>query len=285
MLKNNQNKFGYKPSFSIIITRFLVNFLQKILFLNKDNIFSNEFVQNLSVKKTINFDGKDITFRTGHGRLKWRVDSFFEEEPLMIEWIRSFSKEDIFLDIGANVGMYTIAALTKNCKVYSVELDPKNISILFDNLYLNKYFDNCLILPFAVGDKNKIEKIYYRDFSVGDALQSIGKETPLPTITGKKFYMQQMIFDLDQVFKHFNLVYPTKVKIDVDGNEKIVLMGAKDLISNCNEIYIEDNGLENDDYVINFLNNNNFVEYKKMLVNKNFKNNKIFNRLFKKKQK
>ena len=46
----------------------------------------------------------------------------------MIEWIRSFSKQDIFLDIGANVGIYTMAALSKNCKVYSVELDPKNVS-------------------------------------------------------------------------------------------------------------------------------------------------------------
>ena len=285
MIKSNQNEFGYKPSFIRIIIRFLVNFLKRMLFLNKDNIFSNEFVQSLSLTKTINFDGKDIIFRTGHGRLKWRVESFFEEEPLMIEWIRSFSKEDIFLDIGANVGIYTIAALTKNCKVYSVELDPKNISILFDNLYLNKYFDNCLILPFAIGDKNKIERIYYRDFSVGDALQSIGKETPFPTVTGNKFYMKQMIFDLDQVFKHFNLVYPTKVKIDVDGNEKIVLMGAKNIISNCDEIYIEDNGLEDNDYVINFLNNNNFVEYKKMLTNKKIKNYKIYNRLFKKKQK
>ena len=51
MSKNNQNKFGYKPGFGITIIRFLVSFLQKILFLNKDNIFSNEFAQSLSLKK------------------------------------------------------------------------------------------------------------------------------------------------------------------------------------------------------------------------------------------
>ncbi len=282
MSENNQNKFGYKPSFSITIIRFLVSFLQKILFLNKDNIFSNEFAQSLSLKKTINFDGKKIIFRTGHGRLRWRAVSFFEEEPLMIEWIRSFSKQDIFLDIGANVGIYTLAALTKNCKVYSVELDPKNVSILFDNLYLNKFFDNCLVLPFAIGDTNKIEKIYYRDFSIGDALQSIGKETQLPTIMGKKFFANQIVFNLDHIFNQFSLEYPTKVKIDVDGNEKIVMEGAKDLISNCNEIYIEDNGLEDDNYIINFLNTNNFTEYKKMPINKDMKNIKIYNRLFRK---
>ena len=90
-----------------------MSFLKKVLFLNKDNIFSNEFAQSLSLKKIINFDGKKIIFRTGHGRLKWRADSYFEEEPLMIEWIRSFSKQDIFLDIGANVGIYTMPLYQK----------------------------------------------------------------------------------------------------------------------------------------------------------------------------
>ena len=113
---------------------------------------------------------------------------------MMIEWINKFSRKDVFLDIGANVGIYSVAVASKGLLVYSAELDPKNISILFENIHLNKLHKNCLILPFALNDKNEIVKIYYRDFSIGDALQSLKKKSKLPTRYGDKFEINQISF-------------------------------------------------------------------------------------------
>jgi len=281
--KINQKYFGYTPNFKIKLIRFIVFIIKKIFFLDNNNLFSNEFSQSLNISKKINFDGNLIEFRTGHGRLNWRVNSFFTEEPLMIEWLKNFTKNDIFLDIGANVGIYSLAALSKGSFVYCAELDPKNLSILFENIYLNKFNDNSIIIPFALGDKKKISKIYYRDFSVGDALQSIDKESKLPIIYNKKFNMNQLVFDLDQIFKEFNFNQPNKIKIDVDGNEDLVIKGGNNIISNCKEIYIEDNGLKDDKLISDFLNQNNFIEHKKMEISKPIDDIKIYNRLFIKK--
>ena len=275
-------QFGFVPNLPIKILRLLIKTIKVVFFLNFNNKFSNEFIQDLKISKKVTFDNKEIIFRTGHGRLDWRVKSFFKEEPLIIEWIKSFSKKDIFFDVGANIGLYTLAALTKGAKVYAAELDPKNVSILFENLYLNKFFDECILLPFALGEKNKIEKIFYRDFSEGDALQSIGKETGLPTVFGNKFNTRQIVFQIDKIFDTFNLNQPNKIKIDVDGNERLVFEGGEKIISNCKELYIEDNNLESDEFVKNFLKLNNFTEIKKRPINKPAANKIIFNRLYKK---
>jgi len=41
----------------------------------------------------------------------WRFKTLFEKEPETIDWINSFRKEDVFWDIGANVGIYSIWAV------------------------------------------------------------------------------------------------------------------------------------------------------------------------------
>jgi hypothetical protein len=51
-----------------------------------------------------------VRYLTPSSHLKWRVDSLFEKEPCTIEWIAGFAPGEVLVDIGANVGMYTIWA-------------------------------------------------------------------------------------------------------------------------------------------------------------------------------
>jgi len=52
--------------------------------------------------------------------------------------------------------------------------------------------------------------------------------SPLNTIQGVgKHIVQQLSFPLDKIFIDFSLVSPTKIKINVVGNEKVVFIGAK----------------------------------------------------------
>ncbi len=251
-------KLGYKYSFLRSILVKVVNFLQIIFFLKTDTIYSNQFSQNLQLKKKLNFDGKEIFFKTGHNRLKWRVDSFFSEEPLMIDWLKKFSPKDIFLDIGANVGTYSLPALSKGSYVIAAELDPKNSSILFENVHLNNYHNQFILLPFGIGNKDKTEIVYYRDFSEGDSLQSINRPSPIPHITRESFSTKQVVFSLDSVIEKFDLPQPNKIKIDVDGNEKMVFEGGFKTILNSKEIYLEDNGLDENKPMIKKILENGF---------------------------
>ncbi len=241
-------EFGYTPSFSDRLINNIAKFFSKILSIN--NYFINEIYQNIDLKNYINFEGKKIYFKTGHNRLNWRVKSFNTEEPIMTDWLKSFKENDIFLDIGANVGIYTLPAITKCKFTYASELDIKNNAILFENLIINKFQNKCLIINFGMSDKNNIEEIYYRENSIGDALQSVGREQIIPTNKKSPFQIKQFLFSLDYIFESFKLEYPTKIKIDVDGNEKKVFDGGKKVILNAKEIYYEDNDLDEDKKII-----------------------------------
>src|SRR5437879_5933266 len=53
--------------------------------------------------------------------LLWRARTLFSKEPETIEWIRSFGPDDVFYDIGANVGIYSIFAGVRCRKIYAFE--------------------------------------------------------------------------------------------------------------------------------------------------------------------
>jgi len=272
---------GYRPDIITKIIRGGVRLLVSIFRLNGKNNLSNEFIQMLDPKKTVVFDSTEIYFRTGHGRLQWRVDSFHTEEPIMIRWLSTFTSEDCFFDIGANVGTYTIPALTKGSQVFAFELDPTNISILNENLFLNNLHENCVVIPLGLSSKNEITKIYNRDFSKGDALQSIGRTSPFETVQNNPYVSNQLVSKLDDIMDTFNIPLPTKIKIDVDGNERMVFDGMTNTIFSAKEIYFEDNGLPESKYVIDKILNNNFIE-KEREISQNMNFSEQYNIIFEK---
>jgi len=253
-------KHGFVPSVTDKLFILLSKCLIKVLRLNGKTRFSNIFIQILNPICEIKWDqGKLLRFRTGHGRLFWRVTTFFTEEPMMIAWLRTFRSDDVFLDIGANVGMYTVPGADRANLTYACELDPVNIGLLKENIHLNGLHSKVVILPFAAGEKSKISNIHYRDFSRGDALQSIDRETVLNTIEGPgKHVSMQLCFSLDKIFKDFGLTLPTRIKIDVDGNEMTVFRGATQIILSAHEIYFEDSGLKDCEEIIDQILANGF---------------------------
>lgn len=252
----NYPAYGYKKSITEHLLEIFFSILIKIFFLNHPNKISNLFLQCLNPLAILKFKNHKLKFRTGHGRLLWRVKSFYSEEKIMIEWLKNISNKDIFLDIGANIGIYTIPAAVNAKLVYACELDLLNTGILKENIYLNNLNKKIIILPFPALSKNKISEIYYRDFSKGDALQSINRKTLLNTNLDKSYSSASLGFSLDYIFKNLKLKYPTKVKIDVDGNEDEVFKGAWNVIFHAKEIYFEDSGLKNcEKHIKSFINN------------------------------
>ena len=82
---------------------------------------------------------RSIKFKwiTGNNRLLWIAKTFDPEETMMVKWISQFKEEDVFLDIGANCGLYTLAAACKCKNITAVELDTINLAILKENLVIN----------------------------------------------------------------------------------------------------------------------------------------------------
>jgi FkbM family methyltransferase len=188
---------------------------------------------------SVRFKDFNLRFKSGHGRLIWRAMTLNTEEPLIIDWISKFEESDVFLDIGANVGTYSIPAALLSSRVYAVELDPANCYLLKENIIENKVNDRVIIFPFPASDSLEMLEVYYRDRALGDALQSVGKPQALRTIKPAPYVLRQLCFPLDDMFRLFGLERPNKIKIDVDGNEEAVVNGAWGLIQSANELYIE----------------------------------------------
>ena len=271
---SQKESFGFKPSLGRRALRTVCLGLIKALNLNGRSIFSNEFMQLLDPRIDVVLDNQKLTFRTGNGRLLWRAKSLLTEEPLMITWIRSMHRDDIVLDVGANVGIYTIPIAKRVQTVYACELDPLNIAILKENMFLNAVTENVVVLPFACGVSAKIVDVKFRDLAYGDALQLIEGGDPQNTRLGHQNHSAKVIqFSLDDIFVKLDLSRPNKVKVDVDGNEITVLQGMKDLIRGANEVYFEDSLSDSCREVVQFLLSTGFEKYQSVeMFSKNNKN-------------
>lgn len=256
--------WGYKPSIGRRVVRLLCRLIIFALRINGRSIFSNEFIQMLDPKLKVEFEGREFIFRTGHGRLFWRAKTVLTEEPLMITWIKSMAPNDVVLDIGANVGMYSVLIASKVKTVYACELDSLNVAILKENLYLNQLLQKVKIIPLACGGKSEIVDVKFRSLSYGDALQLIagGDETQtFGSNSNATGYIAPVLqVSLDELFAKTELQRPNKIKIDVDGNELIVLAGTVELLSGASEIYFEDGMTATCADFISFLQSKGFKE-------------------------
>lgn len=160
---------------------------------------------------------------------------------MMMKWIAQMQAEDVVLDIGANCGLYSIAMAKKASLVYACELDPLNVNLIKENAYLNGVHDRVVILPVACGTRDCVVDVHFRDLSPGDALQSMGRPQTLSTRLSEKSHISPILsLSLDDLWDRAGFRRPTKIKIDVDGNERTVFEGAHRLCAGATEIYFED---------------------------------------------
>jgi FkbM family methyltransferase len=254
--------FGYKPNLAVRLIRSIADIVIYSLGLNSNNRLSVEIQQKISPQITVDMeDGDSAVFRSGHGRLIWRAKTLFTEEKMIIDWLKSFSADDVFFDIGANVGIYTVYAAIKNKSLVTFSFEPElnNVQVLYENLYLNKLLERCTIIPLGVDSESKINTFFVRELTKGGAFNNVGGD-PLYTIDKtNSFSMKTVCIDIDSFLKVYDMPKPTKVKIDVDGNEYRVLLGMKNTLEYINEIYIElDLSIEEHVEASNFLKERGF---------------------------
>ena len=77
-------------------------------------------------------------------------------EPHITAVIRKVLKEgDVFLDIGANIGYFTMLAssvVKGKGKVIAIEPNPQNLQLIYSSLLENK-ISNVTVYPYAASDK------------------------------------------------------------------------------------------------------------------------------------
>jgi FkbM family methyltransferase len=158
-----------------------------------------------------------------------------EKEPGTVEWIEKwFRPGDVFYDIGANVGPYSLVAFRfvgGSIKIYAFEPGFMSFPQLCRNVYLNKGNEAIIPLQVALSDRTSLTAFHYQNLSFGGALHALGD--PIDH-RGNQFHpvftIPTLTYRLDDFVRKFGLLLPNHIKIDVDGNELQILRGAGDIL-------------------------------------------------------
>ncbi|WP_371504435.1 FkbM family methyltransferase [Nitrosopumilus adriaticus] len=174
-------------------------------------------------------------FPTPWCRTLWIEPNYWgEQDDFFNAYIK---KNDIIIDVGANIGTITLTCATKTGeggKVYSIEPNPVIFEYLERNIKLN-HMKNVITFNNAIGNKSgRVDfsvirsdgqsKIIENDFR-NDPVVKQGKIIKVPVTSIDELNLQESEFSL--------------MKIDVEGYEKFVILGASKTIEKINCIYFE----------------------------------------------
>lgn len=156
---------------------------------------------------------------------------------------REIPRGGTVLDVGANIGHYTLAfakAVGPQGKVFAFEPEPANLDLLKKNIEANKY-GNVQIIPAAVGDHNgEIEFFLSGSNPGGHQVWDMQKKiSSLPEGDGRKLLaerekrraMKVRLVALDDFLKDYTKPI-NFIKMDVEGAEGGVLAGMKNILEN-----------------------------------------------------
>ncbi len=204
--------------------------------------------------------GLHFTFSRSHtlGVFIKRISSYFPNEPFIIKnkvgsfevayfndtiftsseyyeqslekWLGRSQHKQIFLDLGANIGRYTILALKKYHfeKALSVEANPYTFGILSTNIKLNSIEKKAILCPTAIGNAAGTVKFQVdRHHLGGGSVVSEYIDNPIPYVQ-----VEVPMITVDQVLVQ-QVVIPSHVdfvKIDVESFTYQVLQGMESLL-------------------------------------------------------
>lgn len=254
------------------------------------NIISN-FQENSYIKKRINKN--NLKFFVPNSISRWRVDTFFTQEPETLKWIDSFIIDNdniIFWDIGANIGLYSIYAGSKyeNIEIVSFEPSTSNLRILSRNIFLNKFEEKIKISQFPLSDKsNCYELMSETEFKEGYSMSTYAYNQDFEGNLIKTKHRYRIFgTTINFLIENNILEAPNYVKIDVDGIEHRILKSATQILKNKKLkgllIEINENYKEQFEEVLEIMFKFGFkIKFKKQskfVINTKF--NKTFNYVF-----
>lgn len=167
----------------------------------------------------------DLSVPNGTGNVAKTINQGRFYEKKMLEYIKELNITGVYLDVGANIGNHSIffGMFTPATKVISFEPSAKIFSLLQKNIANNKQQDKITAINVAVGDKDgRCSLEVNKSDQIGGARVVEGVD-----IEEKK---------LDGLVKDS----VSLMKIDVEGFEKKVLVGAKNILKKYKpELFIE----------------------------------------------
>ena len=159
-----------------------------------------------------------VDLRSGIGRGIFVTGEF---DPVVFDPIRAALRPGgTFLDVGANVGFYSMLALDvvgPTGAVHAFEIDPRPLRCLRKTIDRER-IANLTLHAVAVGRTNGTARLVRRQDSGHTGLAGEGSGTPVSVVT------------LDSWWRSSAIQSVQAIKIDIEGGEPAAIEGARELL-------------------------------------------------------
>src|SRR3990167_6293770 len=174
------------------------------------------------------------------------------KEPWTVALIESMAPGEVFWDVGACVGSYTMIAAARGLQVVAFEPSPANYAELCRNLAHNALLDSVIVECWQLGATDATVTVFHHEIAgypplvvpvgIGDQDANIwlhfssmlaGAASHLMTGECRKQTFHKMLVPLwsaSTLSQTIGLPFPHVVKLDVDGFEQQVLTGMEWLL-------------------------------------------------------
>lgn len=186
--------------------------------------------------------------------------TLYDAELKVIKFLlKNLKENDIFYDVGANYGFYTLLAQElidiEKGEIHSFEPLPRIFNLLKENAFLEK-FKNTFLNNLALSDSCGFADFINRENSRHSGISSLIFQDIKP----EEEIIKVQTITLDEYTK--NHKPPTVMKIDVEGAEYLVLKGGEKLLKEHDPIIIMEFGLDDlHKNAVNFLRENGYSMY------------------------
>lgn len=203
-------------------------------------------------------------------------------EPIETEIVKTHvEKNNIVVDIGANIGYYTLLMALNQAKVFSYEPEPKNFKLLQKNVNLNNFSSNVKLYNKAVSNYNGFSKLFLAKGAPGmhtlsnnrfdsnsidvnfinrrlgttpflEFINKVEQKIRKPIVIAAAMQDMSNVANIVVEVTKLNLDKIDFAKIDVEGHELHVLEGMKILptkiLIEFNPLYLQASGKNYSDF-------------------------------------
>jgi FkbM family methyltransferase len=156
----------------------------------------------------------------------WRGKTFYSKEPETLKWLEFFAmtnhNREIFVDVGANIGIYTLYWLHfPNTRAIAIEPFDENIRLLSKNISMNNFMTRVDIISKPLSSENTLGWSIINDIRPGGSDYKLSLNNNLNQSNSIKVET----LTLDSILGGKKEKYI--LKIDTDGTDFDILKGAE----------------------------------------------------------
>ncbi len=182
-------------------------------------------------------DGETYKFHADSLHAFQRGKNFLTKEPETIEWLRkNVRPDDVFLDIGANVGTFSIYAakhMSSEGRVYACEPHLPTAVQLLQNVAANGVNDRVSVVSVAASNADGFFPFKYKRWRQGASGSQLAVEGGIDLAKNVGTELKSAM-RIDSMVAKGLIRPPNLIKIDTDGLEIPIVEGMQGILQGTN---------------------------------------------------